>query len=154
MALLLWMLEALGQGIIQLWPIITKIAALPLYFLRCRHHRITHGEGRHICPDCGEAVVLQWQVCQCAGCHQQRKTVNLWGKIQPFHNFCTSCGDTDFQVVTLKNPEFYQLHSAVLVVQNEQNYLNHLQQLFKHNAQTVSVWLEPKPATVALLCGH
>ncbi len=129
----------------HLKPLLTPlktISTLLAYFFRCRHHSITQGEGRYICPDCGDAVVMEWVVTKCGSCYHQRQTVSLWGEVQPLSSFCHHCGDTAYTIEHLKQPAFYQLNHAVLSIQAENTYLDKMNRLFKQNINNISAWVD------------
>jgi len=123
-----------------------------LYFFRCRHHHLTSGEGRYICPNCGDSVVLQWVVLRCRGCGHKRQGINAWGQLHACDGFCSHCGHHQYQSQALKNPAYYQLNGAVLTITNEQSYWTKWHRLVSEKITTVQVWLEPNPVgcTVAI----
>ncbi len=107
----------------------------------CNHAHAPFTEGKSICPDCGRVVILQWAVLRCDQCKTKRNSRFIFRTVLPVENYCTLCGQHETTLEYMENPSYYKLHKAVLVVQDEQTYLNRQTLLWPEKTR---VWLDSK----------
>jgi hypothetical protein len=104
--------------------------------LSCTHPHLTLDEGMCYCPDCGKGLIFKWVFIRCNGCHQRRNSVSFWEQIIPCHPFCQFCGEQSWHLQYLEQPEFFQLHTASLMLYKG-DFENHREPL-----NSVKAWVD------------
>ena len=106
----------------------------------CNHARVSLAEGKSICPDCGQGVIVRWAVLRCRECNVRRAGRYLFRSLMPVDNYCTHCGEHETNVEYLESPEYYVLmNKAILVVQSEADYLQSMKDTLLARTR---VWFE------------
>jgi hypothetical protein len=104
--------------------------------IRCTHPHLKLDEGKCYCPDCGDGLIFKWVFIRCNGCQHRRNSISFWEQIAPQHPFCPECGERGWHLQYLEQPEFFQLHSASLVLLKEDS------NKIKIRLDTVTAWVE------------
>ncbi len=121
----------------------------------CCHHHAQPTEGKTYCPDCGCGLIFKWVVIRCQSCGQRRAGQYRFRTVIPADTCCTFCGDNQWIHQELINPEFYQLHYAMLSMQVVKVNIDHsvwtmafVQSVVK-NSRNISLPLLPPLAAQA-----
>lgn len=131
---------------------------LNLLFLsnKCAHNKVYPLSEGAFCPDCGQEIMISWQILRCECCSTKRKAhtfenelspvrlltvavsgftpASHMGKLVPEEKFCKKCGSSDYYIETKEKIEFFDYEYAV-ILKEEINAKSKIK-------KTLQVWIE------------
>jgi len=102
--------------------------------LTCNHWRTPVHEGKCYCPDCGRGVIYRWVVLRCYECKSRRDSRYVLRQVIPTERCCANCGHQAVRVEPLESPDYFQLHKARLMAEEETRPMTTI---------ILTAWLEP-----------
>ncbi len=103
---------------------------------KCLHKKISPAKSGRYCPDCGDRVFIDWYIARCSCCNNKRKTFIIEDSKIVCENFCSNCGEKNYYLEKIENPNFFDLKYASAIKRTEKD-----KRLFCEYSQ---VWVEEK----------
>lgn len=96
------------------------------WLLHCKHLKLPWREGKCFCPECGKVLIIHWLVIRCAECGARRAGRYCGFSIYPLYRCCEHCGESATRFEPLVMPAYYQLSQALLMVEEETDFLTQM----------------------------